>query len=291
MQKMRRILLILMLGCLIGICVIWAAYCGSLEHEATSSAAVSKLSQPIIGTLPAGPVENRSSSGTNTVPQTSDTGVRRPAPAEKTTDPALLPSAQKMLEVPYISQKGLLPTGCEIVSSLMLLRYYGYSVTADDFIDRYLDIGDFWMENGQLRAKHPSQVFIGNPRTEGGYGCFAPVIVNSLNRILSGGLRAEETGANSLAELAKTYISRGTPALVWASIGMIDITDGTAWTVWPSGEKFVWPANEHCLVLVGYDDKYYYFNDPYNGRGVVGYRKSLAESRYRTLGYQSVVIR
>ena len=41
-----------------------------------------------------------------------------------------------LLDVPYISQEGTLPTGCEIVSSAMLLRYYGIDTTAEELAFR-----------------------------------------------------------------------------------------------------------------------------------------------------------
>lgn len=44
-----------------------------------------------------------------------------------------------MLEVPYIGQQGLLPTGCEIVSACMVLRYYGCDITVHTLADRYLE--------------------------------------------------------------------------------------------------------------------------------------------------------
>ena len=45
---------------------------------------------------------------------------------------------EKQLSVPYISQEGSFPNGCESVSATMLLRYYGFDITPDEFIDSYL---------------------------------------------------------------------------------------------------------------------------------------------------------
>ena len=45
---------------------------------------------------------------------------------------------EKQLSVPYISQEGSFPNGCESVSAVMLLRYYGFDITPDEFIDSYL---------------------------------------------------------------------------------------------------------------------------------------------------------
>ena len=51
-----------------------------------------------------------------------------------------------------------------------------------------------------------------------------------------------------------------------------------------------WLANEHCMVLVGYDEDAYYCNDPYNGNGVMRYARWVLEDRYAQMGYQAVAI-
>ena len=43
-------------------------------------------------------------------------------------------------------------------------------------------------------------------------------------------------------------------------------------------------------MLVGYDDNLYYFNDPYDSNGIIGYDKELVEKRYRALGSQAVAV-
>ncbi len=44
------------------------------------------------------------------------------------------------------------------------------------------------------------------------------------------------------------------------------------------------------MVLVGYDEAYYYFNDPYGGNGTVAYGRELTQARYEALGQQAVVL-
>lgn len=34
------------------------------------------------------------------------------------------------------------------------------------------------------------------------------------------------------------------------------------------------------MLLVGYDEKKYYFNDPYDNNGVIGYERALVEKRH-----------
>lgn len=55
-------------------------------------------------------------------------------------------------------------------------------------------------------------------------------------------------------------------------------------------KTYTWQANEHCLVLIGYDENSYYFNDPWRSRGVVAYDRDLAEERYDDLGDRSLVV-
>ena len=60
------------------------------------------------------------------------------------------------------------------------------------------------------------------------------------------------------------------------------------WYLQEDGSLFQWIGREHCLVLTGYDNQYYYFNDPLSGK--VKYAKSLVETRFSQLGKQSLVI-
>ena len=74
--------------------------------------------------------------------------------------------------------------------------------------------------------------------------------------------------ANAMAadaqEICEKYINNGVPVLIWASINMKPtfINLSNSWIVENTGERYFWKSNEHCLVLVGYDDENYYFNDP-----------------------------
>ena len=65
---------------------------------------------------------------------------------------------------------------------------------------------------------------------------------------------------------------------------------GTKWEIYGTDTIFTWKKHEHCLVLVGYDDKYYYINDPYKGNGLVKYERALVGNRFASMGSQAVVI-
>ena len=191
--------------------------------------------------------------------------------------------------VPAIAQMPTYPTGCESLSAVMALQYAGENITVDRFIDEFLPKStDFYYADGKCYGPDPFQVFIGDPRSSASYGCMAPVIEKAINAYFGGEGRVENTTGKSLVELCSTYIDRQIPVIVWASIDMVATHPGNVWYL-PDGTKYVWTANEHCLLLVGYDELYYYFNDPYNG-ACVKYKKHLCEKPFIELGCQSLVI-
>ena len=70
------------------------------------------------------------------------------------------------------------------------------------------------------------------------------------------------------------------PVIFWACINMRKPVIGPSWKLSDSGRTFTWISNEHCMLLVGYDEEGYYFNDPYENHGVIRYPKKLVEDRH-----------
>lgn len=153
-----------------------------------------------------------------------------------------------LITLEHISQYPSLPSGDEITSLAMVLRYLKYNVNECDLCDLYLDKGpvgftDFYKANA------------GNPRdTYNSYGCLAPVIVNSATKFISanGGSHTayDYTGYN-VSELYR-QVSLGNPIIVWLcddfgntpSISRIWVVDG---------KTLYLKSNMACMVLVGYD--------------------------------------
>lgn len=199
---------------------------------------------------------------------------------------------EKQLSVPYFSQEGSFPNGCESVSAVMLLRYYGFDITPDEFIDNYLPCEPVRISWGTRYGPNPKLVYAGDPRSDSdGYGCFAPVIVKAMNLYLSGkGYYAKNVTGTSLSTLASTYIDNGNPVLVWGTVGMKEIDRIIQWQSDDRTESFLYPANEHCMVFSGYDGENYWFSDPYDSNGTVAYPISDSVMAYNQLGTQAVVI-
>ena len=198
-------------------------------------------------------------------------------------------------DVPYYSQEYVLPTGCEIVSAKMLLSYYTHEEPDIQEMISFLKC-EYPVEiDGYTYAHHPEDAFIGNPETEHSFGCFAPIITEVLNQFLPEGLQAEDISGTELRENAETYLPQGKPVLVWATIGMWESFPNAGWYLLdkdgnPTDEWYDWLANEHCMVLVGYDNDYYYFNDPYDSHGLISFGREKTEKRYEEIGKYAVVV-
>ena len=89
------------------------------------------------------------------------------------------------IDVPYINQSENYPTGCESVTTVMLLHYLGYNISVDDFIDNYLVKRDFEVRDGILYGPNPWECFAGSPYDTDSMGCYAPVICKALKPIVS----------------------------------------------------------------------------------------------------------
>lgn len=202
-----------------------------------------------------------------------------------------------IISAPYIDQSVRYPTGCESVSAVMLLQYLGIDITVDEFIKNYLDKRDFKEVNGKIFGPDPRKCFCGSPYDEESFGCYAPVIINAMEKVFTQ-KRSSKSGqpvyktvnecGTSLEELSEKYIDRKMPVVCWACIDMREPVIGPQWRLFDTGEIFTWVSNEHCMLLVGYDQENYYFNDPHNGNGLIGYPREITEKRHRAQYMQAV---
>ena len=212
-------------------------------------------------------------------------------------DVYVVPKAKKISNVPLIGQSKL-PTGCETCSATMLLNFYGYKISETTFADKYLIKKPFGYSNGSYTGPDPNCAFVGTPYSSNSYGAYAPIMAKCMNKYLSDkSYKAVEISGKSLEYLSGKYVAQGQPIMVWATINMSPSFKTTTWRVnytdenakYKLGSYYTWIAGEHCLVMTGYDNYYYYFNDPWtNAR--TRYSKSVVNSRYAELGKQAVVM-
>lgn len=225
-------------------------------------------------------------------------------PGEEDTEAEAVPEAAgeagTVLEAPCLDQRGEFPTGCESVTAVMALRYAGVDITVEMFVDSYLPKGSapHPMSNGtnvetEYICADPNQCFLGDPRSEDGRGCYAPVIKQAAERVLEdyrSERQVEDLGGAGLEELVEGYIKEGVPVMVWATQGMEEPVYGETLTVEGSGRRFDWISPEHCLLLVGEEGDTYLFNDPLEGRRMA-YEKKAVQRAYEALGSQALAIK
>lgn len=184
----------------------------------------------------------------------------------------------KNIPVTYISQKDRAATGCESVSTVMLLNWLGFDLTVEEFIDKYLD------KKPMDYGPNPYDEFCGDPYDPDCFGCYAPVIAKALNRVFETETEPRFTAIDRTGEelfnLVKEYIGeKGMPLITWTTIDLQPVIFGPYWTL-HDGTEFMWKSNEHCVLLTGYSEDKYIINDPWNDNGIMTVDRELFEKRY-----------
>ena len=230
---------------------------------------------------------------------------------------------RKVISVPYIDQTEKWPTGCESVSSVMLLQYLGVDLSVDEFISGCLPMKPMGHIAGRLCGPDPNCCFAGSPYDPDSFGCYPGVIIQALDKALADrGLTITACDATGIPtdDLLKGYIDRDLPVIYWATIDLMEAVTGPDWLITdqtpapcaaagvpsvhrdancetlPDTEKdrvFTWVSNEHCMLLVGYDTDRdtLVFNDPWHNHGVIDYDRTLVLQRHREQAERAVVLR
>lgn len=205
--------------------------------------------------------------------------------------PALMKIAdaqEDWIAVPLISQEEVgYQTGCELVSAAMVLNYYGIEASPEDVYAVIKKTAD--REGNASYGEDPDVYFIGDPRTSHAFGCYVHPLTDAMNQLLGEDWQAVNVSDSELEYLVENYLEQGIPIIIWATINMSNPQEGDSWML-SDGRMFQWIAGEHCLVMVGSDEEYYYFNDPNHAGEVIGYEKALVQERYEQLGKQAIII-
>lgn len=198
------------------------------------------------------------------------------------------------IEMTGLSQGGI-PTGCESVSTVMVLNYLGVEIEPRTFIDNYLPCGAFYRQGETVYGPDPHQVFAGNPYERNSLGCFPQVIIKALENMQGchyTGMESivfQDVSGARLEKLASKYIANDIPVLLWVTMGMEPSYEGMKYYL-ADGSLYTWRAGEHCMVLCGYDETTYYLMDPLTDGRKVGFPKEIVEARYEEMGKYAVVM-
>src|SRR5690606_3282661 len=134
------------------------------------------------------------------------------------------------LNVPIISQLPELPTGCEITAVTMMLQYLG------------LDVDKITLANE--KPKHPwnpNLGYVGNPYKRNGWTIYPTALMGLVQKYAG--------SATNLTNVSNSNLERqllsNKPVVVWGSP--------------------IHGFKVHALVLTGFDNDYYYYNDCWTG--------------------------
>ena len=189
---------------------------------------------------------------------------------------------KRIINLTPVCQYPELPTGCEVTALATVLQYYGFSADKCDLADNYLD-------KGAVGTVDFHTTFVGDPRSDYSYGCYAPAIVKAANKYLyeqDKELKAYDITGTDFEELF-SYTDKSIPVLVWCTI---DLKPGHYTATWNiDGKNITWYASEHCMVLLGQEGDHVYTADPTTGT-IETYPKKLMETRYKELFEQAVII-
>ncbi|MEE1086986.1 MAG: C39 family peptidase [Schaedlerella sp.] len=203
-------------------------------------------------------------------------------------------SSKHIIPLHGLSQKDF-PTGCESVSTVCVLQYYGIDINVHQFIKDFLPCDTFYWKNGILYGPNPHEFFVGNPYKKASLGCYADVIMKALNKLKRKGISGigklsfQKISHATLEQLKQDYINKQIPVILWVTIQMKESFDGMQYHL-EDGTLYTWKAQEHCIVLCGYDEENYYIMDPLADGKIVGYQKESVEKRYREMGMLGIVI-
>jgi len=194
-----------------------------------------------------------------------------------------VPLDSYQLDVECILQKPELPTGCEVTSLTMLLNYLGFDIDKETLYDDWLP------KAGSGLTFYDA--YIGDARSDVGFGCYSPVIVKCANAYLASqdsSLAAHDLYGADFEGLFR-HIQKGYPVIVWATLDLLNTNWNYYWTT-PDGEKVSFCSTEHCLLLTGYDiqNNTVTVCDPM--RGVKEYKLDKFKKRYEALFMQAVII-
>jgi uncharacterized protein YvpB len=201
-----------------------------------------------------------------------------------------------MINAPLINQYPLLPCGCEIAAAVSLISYNGFTVSLEDFTERFINYDEnFYHDDDEvLHGPDPAKVFVGNPYGWG-YGCYPNVLADSMNACFKA-LGSSETAIpvtgfseDNLSELIKG----GVPVIVWATLDMAEYNynDPSVWIVGESGRELTWYKGSHTLLLTGLDDEYFYFCDPNDKKTITRHEREIFMDRYEAAGMRSVIVK
>jgi len=175
------------------------------------------------------------------------------------------------------------PTGCESAALTILLNYHNIFVTMDDVVNKLKKGKKPYYENGTLYGANPYIEFVGNPKDSGSYGTYEQAIMEVANFYKPGIINGTGKSLNKILEI----VEDGRPVIVWNSMNLAVPYVSRTWIHKASGKKIKWIANEHALVIIGFNQNQVIVSDSLNGK-IKYFDRTTFESRYNAYGKRAL---
>ncbi|MBM7694612.1 uncharacterized protein YvpB [Peribacillus deserti] len=191
-----------------------------------------------------------------------------------------------LLDVPLIKQNPELKYGCEVTSLAMVLNYAGVSA------DKLSLSREIKLENDPLIKQDGNIIKWGNPEEgfvgdmsgkQKGYAVYDKPIQDLLEKYMPN--RSLNLTNKSFNEIL-SHVSKGYPVIVWTT-GDYRLPDRPE--SWKHGSKTIkTPLDLHAVVLVGYNKRSVYVNDPLSGKKQAQVPKETFRTSWHALQKRAV---
>ena len=183
--------------------------------------------------------------------------------------------------VPFIQQLPELDRGCEVTSLAMILQYAGITVDKMKLANEIKKV-DFM--NDGVRG-NPNEGFVGNIYTfsESGYGVYHGPLFQLAKKYLPN--KAVDLTGKSIEELYKS-VKAGQPVVMITNATFAPLDEFTTWETINGDVSITY--NEHCVVLIGYDQESVYIRDPLKDSLDVKVPREKFEQAWVQMGSQAI---
>lgn len=175
------------------------------------------------------------------------------------------------------------PTGCESIALYILLKYNNVETTPEEIVNRLKKGNLPYSIGNETYGGNPEIEFIGDPRNDYSYGVYNTPIAQVAEIFKEGVQNSQGLELEEILEI----VSQNRPVMVWTTIENIESMISDEWIYKPTGETIYWKANEHTVVIIGYNDNQVIVSDPYSG-SIRKYNRESFKQHYNYLGKRAV---
>lgn len=192
-----------------------------------------------------------------------------------------------LLDIPIISQKPELKNGCEVTSLAMLLQFANIDANKLELAAKVKKESEPIVQKKEgdvAKWGNPNEGFVGDiTGKRKGYAVYAKPMESLMEQYLPG--RVINLSGKDFNQILN-QVSEGKPVIIWTTS---HFKEPRVWDFWVHrNQKIKATMEEHAVLLVGYDQKYVYVNDPLTGIKARRVNKQSFERAWISLGKQAL---